>query len=425
LKLVKTSLFSAIITFIRIASGFVAGKVVALFVGPAGVAVIGQFSNFITIALTFANGAINTGVVKYTAEYDDNDKAQLKSLLSTSLKISIYCSAAFGVVLVFGASFLSDWLFDTVTFINPLRVLGCTIILYSLNSLLISILNGLKQISTYTIVNIVGSLVSLVVTVILVVHYKVQGALYSLVLSQSIVFFVTLFLVMRSDWFNWSYFNQKFDKEIAIKLGKFSLMAVVTTLTSPVSQIMLRNMVVDRFGVNSAGYWQGMMRVSDGYLLLITTSLSTYYLPKLSSLQTNGALRKEIFSGYKIIIPAVFLSCILIFFSRFLIINLLFSNAFIPMAPLFVYQLLGDFFKIASWILAYLMLAKAMTRVFIISEVVFTLSYVGFAFVFTKYWGLQGITIAFMINYLLYFISMLFIFKRLLFGGKLTAAEKF
>jgi PST family polysaccharide transporter len=41
------------------------------------------------------------------------------------------------------------------------------------------------------------------------------------------------------------------------------------------------------------------------------------------------------------------------------------------LAPLFLWQLIGDFFKIAAWILSYLMLAKAMVKTFIVTEIVF------------------------------------------------------
>jgi O-antigen/teichoic acid export membrane protein len=414
LKLIKTSFFSAIITFIRIASSFVASKVVALFTGPAGIALIGQFSNFITIALTFANGAINTGVIKYTAEFE-GDEQRLKKLFSTSLKISIYSSSVFGLILLSIATYISQWLFHSSLYVNPLRVLGVTIILYALNLLLISILNGKKQIKTYALVNTVGSIVGLVFTVVLVYFYKITGALYALVLAQSIVFFVTLVMVIKSSWFSRSYFNRPFDKETARKLSSFSLMAIISALTVPVSQIVLRNMVISKLGINDAGYWQGMMRVSDGYLLLVTTSLSTYYLPKLSSLHNDDDLRKEIYQGYKIILPVVFVSCLLIYCLRFFIIHILYTKEFEAMSELFAFQLIGDFFKMAAWVLAYLMLAKAMTKAFIITEIAFSISYVLLGYVCIHLFKLNGITIAFAINYFIYLIIMIVLFRKLLF----------
>lgn len=414
MKLIKTSFFSAIITIIRIGSGFIAGKVVALFTGPAGVALIGQFTNFISIVLAFANGAINSGVIKYAAEYND-DELKLKKLFSTSLRISVYCSVFFGVVLLLVANYASQLLFDSYLYVNPIRVLGITIILYSLNSLLIAILNGLKEIAIYTLVNTVGSVVGLLFTVILVFYFQIIGALYALVLTQSIVFFVSLGLVVKSKWFSWSYFNQSFDKGLALKLSHYSLMAITSVLCIPVAQIVLRNLLISQLGINSAGYWQGMMRISDGYLLLITTSLSTYYLPKLASLKDEVDLRKEIFHGYKIILPFVFISCLIIYLLRFYITSILFSNDFKAMNELFLFQLIGDFFKIAAWLLAFLMMAKSMTKTYIITEVVFTFTYIFFSYISISIFNLKGISIAFAINYFIYFVVMVIIFRKLLF----------
>lgn len=414
MKLIKTSFFSAIITIIKISSGFIVSKATAIVTGPAGVALIGQFMNFITIILTFSNGGINSGVVKYTSEFE-NDNDKLKNLFSTSLRISVCCSLLIGVVLILTAPIISLWIFSTNIYSNLIRVLGITIILYSLNSLIIAILNGKKQLKSYTIVNISGSVISLVFTLILVFFYKIEGALYSLVLSQSIIFFVTASIIIKSEWFSWQYFRIAFDKDIAIKLSQYSLMAIVTALTLPISQILIRKIIIEKLGIDHAGYWQGIMRISDGYLLLVTTSLNTYYLPKLSSLRNNEDIKKEILDGYKIILPIVLLCCIIIYYLRFFIINTLYTPAFKEMENLFVFQLLGDFFKIAAWVLAYLMLAKAMIKTYIITEIIFNITYVLSSYVFIDYFRLQGVTIVFFINYTLYFLLMIFIFRKTLF----------
>ena len=417
LKLIKTVFFSAIVTFIRIISGFIASKVVAVFTGPSGVALIGAFNNFIAIALTFANGAINTGVVKYTAEFADNN-GKLKQLFSTAFKISIACSLIIGFFLLVLASYFSEWVFSSEMYTGAIRVLGITIIFYSINTLFISILNGKGQIKKYTIVNTVGSVISLLFTVVLVYFFRLNGALYALVLAQSIVFFVTAALIIKSDWFDWTYFNKSFDTDVARKLGRFSLMALVTALTTPVSQILLRNLLIHNLGINSAGYWQGVIRVSDGYLLIITTSLGTYYLPKLSSLVKEHDIRKEIFNALKIIVPAVFIGCVIIYEFRFFIIKVLYTNDFLKMEPLFFWQLLGDFFKVAAWVIGYLMVAKAMTKLYIMTDVVFSLVYVCLGYIFVKIFGLQGITIAFAITYFLCLLAMIIVFRKLLFYRK-------
>ena len=149
MKLIKTSLYSAISTFIRIISGFVANKIVAIFTGPSGVALIGQFTNFVAIILTISNGAINTGVVKYTAEYE-GDETKLKKLFSTSLIISTLCSVFFGLILLISSDILSTLILKDSIYKKAIKILGVTVIFYSLNNLFLSILNGKRQIRQYS-----------------------------------------------------------------------------------------------------------------------------------------------------------------------------------------------------------------------------------------------------------------------------------
>lgn len=398
----------------RISSGFVAGKVIAFFIGPSGIALIGQFSNFISIVLTFSNGAINNGVIKYTSEYKE-DENKLKRLFSTSFKISFCCSVLVGIILIGFADYFALLIFNDTSNRMIIKVFGGTVLLYSLNTLLISILNGRGEIKKYTIVNTVGVVVGLILTIILVYLYKIQGALYALILGQSIVFFFTLLLIVRADWFEWGYFTSKFDIKFARKLGGYSLMALTSALTIPISQIVLRNLIINKLGVDSAGYWQAMMRISDGYLMLIITSLSTYYLPKLSGLKSDSELRKEIFTTFKIIMPIITIGCIVIYFLRFFIINLLYTAEFMAMERLFLFQLLGDILKIASWLICYVMVAKAMTKMFIYTEIFFNLTYIGLGYICISYFNLEGISLAFFFNYLLCLVVMLFYFRKLLY----------
>ena len=241
---------------------------------------------------------------------------------------------------------------------------------------------------------------------------NLMGALYALVTNQSIIFFVTLSFVIKSNWFKLEYFRQGIDKETLSKLGKYSLMAIVSALTVPVSHLIIREYIGENLGWDSAGYWQGIWYISTMYLMLVTTTLGVYYLPRLSEIQDNKELRKEIFSGYKIIMPIVILASLIIFLLKEYVILIAFSKDFMPMMELFAWQLMGDVIKIASWLLAYLMLAKAMTKVFIYTEVLFSALFVGLSILFVDKFGLVGITYAYALNYFLYLVTMIFIFRK-------------
>jgi len=412
MKLIKTSFYAGIITFIKIASGFIAAKFIAKTTGPPGVALLGQFTSFLAIVLTFSNGAISNGIVKYTAEFE-NSPNKLKVLFSTALKISIIISVLIGSIFLIFSNFISKYVLYSYQFSNVIKVLGLTLVFYSINLLLISILNGLKQIKIFTIANATAAVFSLILTIILVHFYKIEGALYALVVTQTFSFVLTILLIKKVQWFSFDYFNSRFDKELMRKLAGYGLISLVSAITMPLAQMKFRDIIIDNLGIDAAGYWQGLMRISDGYLLLINTSISIYYLPKLASLKTDEEIRSEIFNGFKLILPVTLIGCILIYFCRFLIIRTLYSESFLEMENLFFFQLLGDLVKVASMMIGYLLIAKSMVKTAIFTEALFSVIWVG-----SGYFGLEGSTISFFITYTIYFIIVVFIFKKIIFLKK-------
>lgn len=411
--MINTSFYSGIGTAIGYISGFVVNKVIAVFIGPSGVALVSQFQNFIGISTSVAAGGIQQGVVKYVAEVRENEQEKALAL-STSLQITILSTLLVGITSVVISDFLSGYLFGTQEYSLILKIFGATIVLFGLNKLLISILNGTGEIKKLVAVKISTSLFGLTITAFLTYYYGLYGALISLAISQSVVFFISLAFVLRSPWFKKDLFTKKFDNGYAVKFLKYSLMAVSSMVIPPMVQIGIRNYIIENLSIESAGYWDATFKVSTAYLGIITTTLSIYYLPKLSSLIKKEDIRNELINGYKIIIPALLVILLSVFVLRDFIIILLYSKEFIEMKELFPGQLLGDFFKISSWLVAYLMLAKAKTKIFIVTQLVFSaITYLLSIYLINEI-GIQGVVWAYAIKYFIYLVVVMIIFREYL-----------
>jgi len=410
MTLIKTSVLTAFSTIIKVLSGFVINKFLSIYVGPSGLALVGQLRDFVGTVLSFSNGAITSGVIKYTAQYQTIEEKQ--KIFSTSIIISLVCSFIVGLLIFIFSDSLSIEILKTNEYISVFQILAFTIVLFSLNTLLQSILNGQKEIKKYILVNISSSIFSLFFTSFLVYKFHLVGALYAIVLNQSVIFFVTLGFIIKSRWFKLQYFLQGIDKESVKNLFQYSLMAITSALTVPISYIIIRNYIGENLSWDDAGYFQGIKYISDMYLMVVTTSLGVYYLPRLSEIQDTKELKQEIISGYKIIMPIVIILAFGIYIFRELAVHIAFTDKFLPMLELFKWQLIGDIIKIASWLLGYVMLAKTMTKVFIITEVLFSVLFVILSVLFIKYFGLVGVTYAFSLNYFIYLILMIFIFRR-------------
>ena len=424
MNFLKTSMLSAISTIIKLASGLVINKVIAITIGPAGIAIIGQFQNFLGIITTLGKGAINSGVTKYVAEYNESDKQKLNDVISASLIITTMSSVVLGAIIFLGSTYFSIWILKTKEYTLVFKMLGILLIFITLNTLLLSIINGLKKIKLFILINVISSLLSLAITSFLTINYEVFGALIATVIIQALILLVTFSIALKKLDFNFR-FNRKVNIVHYQKLFSFSLMAIVSVISVSGTQILIRNHLIDTLSIKDAGYWQSVWMISSMYLMVLTTAFSTYYLPKLSELKEAIELRKEILSGYKIILPFVFITALLIYLLRDFIIYLLFTPEFSEMSSLFLFQMIGDFFKMASWTLAFLMIAKAMTKTFILTEIFFALSFYGSTVWLTHINGLIGVTQAYALSYFLYLLLMLVLFSKILFtNGNLKGIKK-
>lgn len=410
----KVFSFTAVSTIVKMLTGLISVKIVATIIGPGGIALLGQLNNFAAVLMIMASAGINNGVTKYISEFK-NSIEEIKNLLSTAIKMTLICSVFCGLLMVLFGGYLAERIMLSRNYEYVFVTFGLTISLYALNSLIASILNGYKEFKLFVFVSIVGSLVGLGFTMMLVFFWGLKGALISAVTFQSIMFFISLWMVRKLPWVNTQYFNRRIDKVSLNRYAKYSLMTLVTAATAPVAQLILRGHVISNISLLEAGWWEGMNRISNMYLMVITTSFSVYYLPRLAEINNDVEIRKEILKAFKIVIPFLLVAFSGVYFCRFLVIRILFTKDFLGMEKLFLWQLLGDFFKICSWLLAYLMVAKAMTRAFVISEVFFTAFFLLMAYVLMNSNGIVGITQAYALNYFIYFICMVVLFRAILF----------
>ena len=413
IDIIKVFSLNALSTFVRMLAGMVSVKVVAVIIGPTGIALLGQLNNFSSILLGMANGGINTGITKYVAEYKDDDD-KVKAYISNALRITLVCSFVISLILILFCKWLSQLILLSEDFYYVFIVFGITILLFTLNGLVISILNGYKEFKLYVRVGIMGTIVGLLYSILLVFLWGLPGAMINAVTFQSIMLFVTLWMCRKLPWMKREYFFQRFDKPILRKYLGYSLMTLTTLALLPTCQMLLRGYVISELSSTDAGIWEGMNRISNMYLSVITSAFSIYYLPRLSEITNPIELRSEIFRCYKVIVPTLLGISVLIFLLKHLVIRILFTSEFYPMEGLFGWQLAGDMLKMYSWLLSYLMIAKAMTSKFVVTEIVFNLSYLSFAFLFMKLNGIVGLTQGYLINYIFYFIVMIFMFRNVL-----------
>lgn len=386
-------------------------KVLAVYVGPSGYAVIGQFQNALAVALSLSGGVMGPGVTKGTAQHFDN-QSQQHTVWQTAVKLTLVATLLASLLFIVGHQWLSAKLLERADMGTVFIGLGLALPAIALNSLLLAIINGKKDVVTYVSANIVGSVLSLVVVGVLTYFGGLYGALMAIAISPAASLLATAALVARRDWFKTAYLWGKLNRPVVKELSGFGLMGLTTAIMSPLAFMFIRNHLSQTLGLNAAGFWQASWKISEIYLMLITLTLSMYYLPRLAEIKTRAELGKEIAKVYSVVLPMVITGALVMYLLRDFIVERLFSNEFAPMRELFFWQLTGDILKIGSWILSYIMLGRAMVRTFVLTEVLFSLSFYALTVILVSTNGLQGVAMAYAANYLMYWIVMAILVKN-------------
>ena len=400
----------------KIIAGILTSKAIAIFIGVEGMALIGNLRNFLSAVQSFAILGFYNGLVKYIAEFK-NDVLQLSKTLSTAYYLGFFSTILMSFFCYYNADSINVFLFSSnYNYAYVIKVLALALPFYSLNLFCFSIMNGFSKYRMLLVINIIGQILGLSITLLLIYQNNIDGALVSAVITPSLILLMTLVAIFNQKSLVSSVKITNVSLDILKKFNPFAIMALVSAIALPLISIVIRNYIIDTVGIKQAGYWEAMNRISDYYLMFITSIMTLYILPRFNEIDNKKEFRKEVFNFYKSVIPIFGAGLILIYILRQYVVTLVFSDAFQPVEDLFFWQLLGDFIKVLSVVIAYQFIAKKMFWHFIIIEIfLVVIMYFSSVYLIDSF-GVRGAVMGHFVSYLMHYGIILLIFGSSLFG---------
>ncbi|MDC1492748.1 O-antigen translocase [Flavobacteriaceae bacterium] len=415
MNFIKTSIYSAASTTVSLLVKLITNKVIAVYLGTNGMFLIGQLKDFLKIGNTLGTMGIETGTVKYSSE-SNNSENDFKELLSTSFKIHLYTSITIILLILIFYNYITSNLSDEISQINDSSfkyILCLSIISFSIQTFIMSVLNGLKKIKIFVIINIIATIISGGFLIFLVIKFKIIGAYYALILSPILTLITALMICLIIKPFKLNFLNSIFSFKHFKNLSNFSLMAIVAPICLVSATFIVRYFIYDKFDANHAGSWEAMWRISAIYLMFLTTTFKFYLVPTFTNLR-DRSLKKEVFKIWKTVIPVILIITIAVYLSQDLIINILFTNEFKLISSLILFHLLGDVIKINCWVLGNILIAKARTKHFILFQIEWSLIFIILSIILANKYEFVGLSIAYFITYIIHFLLLNIYFRKLL-----------
>lgn len=412
----KITSLNSLSVALKIGIGLITSKILAVFVGPSGMALVGNVRNFLTSLENISTLGFQNGIVKYTAE-SEKSKIELQKIISTVFIALVGVAILLSIILFCSASYWNEKIFgDNTEYLIVFKVLSFVLPTYGLSIFFVAVVNGLGKFKKVISINIIGNILGLLTSVFLIIQFKTVGALMAIIIAPALLFFITFYLVQKEIQIFQFIKLDVFDFKVLRNLSAYSLMTLVSSVFGPFVFLAIRNHIVQDLGIEQAGYWETMMRISSYYLMFISAILSVYFLPKLSKAQNNQETKTIFFQYYKYILPVFVLALAVLYFSRFFVIQLLFTKEFLPVTYLFFWQLFGDVFKVCALILGYQFFAKRKISAFIITEL-FSLSvFYTASLYFIEEFQIEGVVIAYAFQNACYLIVLGIYFRKSFFN---------
>lgn len=406
-----TSIFGGV-QVINIIISIVRSKFVALWLGPAGMGIMGLLTSTLGLVSSITNFGLGTAAVRDISEANTSgNREQITKTLSV-FRTLVWGTGLLGMIVVIALSpLLSQLTFGNYNYTLAFVILSVTLLIQQQTAGQAALLKGMRQIKWMAKAGIYSSLVGLVTTLPLYYFYGEQGIVPALVLTAMIVYGVQY------------YFSHKIKIETklvpvkeAIERGKpmmrlgfmLSLSGLVTILASYIDRLFIARVgnVID-VGLFNAGF-----NIMGTYVGMIFTAMGADYYPRLSGVNQekekyNELINHQSETALLILSPLI---CGFLIFINFGVV-LLYSQKFLPIVEMIHFSILGIYFKALSWSMAFLILAKGDSKAFLRNELIASiyLSILNCSGYYLD--GLRGLGISFLIGYFVYFVQIYFFIK--------------
>ncbi|MCJ8519273.1 PST family polysaccharide transporter [Pseudorhizobium tarimense] len=414
MTLLRTSTLSGLETILRLSTGLLVVKYLSVVEGPEAVALFGQFQNFVAAVGIAGGAALVTGLVALLAENAGSEERSA-TVCRHAFGVATVSSATFAILILIFARDVAQFVLGDTGFAWLMQILAIILLPISAYQLSSAILNGRQQIAAFVLNRAAYSMILLVVAIVLVAIQGVGGGLLGLAVAPALACLVGLTLLARQPGFSFRWCVPVVDRNGIREFLPYWLMSIMTAALTPLVLVIARTYIGKHIGWVEAGWWEAALRVSDICLVIVTTALATYYVPRLASARDLQDERRIMMTLISFAVLVSGGAALFIFVMRYPLIATLFSPEFYPAAELFGVQLITSIIKVATWVVAYHMIVRKRMAWIIGGEVLFSGLFLFLVAEMTNAFGIIGAVYAGLVNIILYVLyCSLYVWRNVL-----------
>lgn len=401
-----TSIFGGVQIF-NILINIIKSKILAVLLGPTGIGLFGMLNSTLDVLKTITGLGINSSAVKEISEAaGSGDIVKVSRILKTLQRWLLLTGLLGFIVTLLLASHLSQWTFGNKEYTWSFIWLSVVLFFAALSSGQLAALQGMRKIGYMAKSGMIGSFVGLLLSIPLFYLFSYNGIVPSIIISAVCTL---IFSSVYAKKIKTVKVNEPFLKSLGHGLGliKLGIAMMFSGSLAIIAGYILKAYITQKGGIIDAGIFQAGFSISEGYFGLIFTAMATDYYPRLAAvnkdnLRIKDEVNKQAEIGILIASPII----IIALFLMPVAIRILYSKSFLNAVTYVNWAMLGNIFKIASWAMGYVLLAKGKSQIFICTAIFFNSTYLVLNITGYNWLGIEGLGVAFFIYYIIHFIGI-------------------
>ncbi|MCF0219194.1 MAG: oligosaccharide flippase family protein [Muribaculaceae bacterium] len=395
----------------NIGCSIVRTKLVALWIGAAGVGLFGIYNSAIDMISTLTLLSIGVSAVRDLAAEDERERI---SYVARIVKRWGLLLGLVGIaVMLIASPLLSRLSFGDSDHTAMFCLLSPVVLIMALTSTRQAVLQGLRQLKRLARASVIGAIAGVALSVPLFYWLRLDGIVPSIAIAAFALFVAVWFnsrrqgddgsqkaLTWRELWNGGRGF---------IALGILMTISNFATMLSNYAFISWLNVGE---GTVTTGLFQAGFTLFNRYIGLIFTAISVEFYPRLSSV-AKSRRRTSAFVSHELRLVSLILMCALAVFIPLLpwIVQLLYSEAFMQIVPFVSVAVCGTVLRALSWCMAFTMLARGDGKAYLATEITSAVLYFALNVLSFKLYGLIGLGYAYIVWYALYTLAVAAVYR--------------
>lgn len=384
-------------------------KLVALWLGPAGVGLFAIFNSTMDMIAKTAQLNLDQSAVRDLACNRDKP-AEGARTVAVVRKLSLLLGLGGMAAVALGSPLISLWAFGNTSYTLAFAALSVWLLFAILTNGEWAVMRGYDRLKQLGKASLWSALTAIAGTVPLLYFLRIDGIVPTLLVYYGVTcLFTILFRVKDIPKVPINLHDAWHEGSGMMRLGAYMTMSnTVTLLASNILVIYLNR----RYGEDAVGLYQSGFTLVNTYVGIIFTAIVMEYYPRLSTV-IGGRLRTEVVVSHEIKLAVWVLMPVAIVFiccSR-LIVGILYSQEFYAVLPYVAIGACGIFFRAASWCVAYTILAKGDGRIYVCTEAASAIAYLALHIPLYNAFGFTGLGIAYVAWYAVYFLSVCAVYR--------------